>query len=54
MGSQNVLQRARVYLRGFNVATIAANNIYDPESDNSAGTNYPQARIISLGASLTF
>jgi hypothetical protein len=54
MGNQNVIQRARVYLRGFNVATIAAQNIYDPENDNSWGTNYPQARIISLGASLTF
>jgi TonB-linked SusC/RagA family outer membrane protein len=54
MGRQNVVQRFRVYLRGFNVATIAANRIYDPESINEAGTYYPQARIITSGLSITF
>jgi TonB-linked SusC/RagA family outer membrane protein len=54
MGKQNVVQRFRVYLRGFNVATIAAQNIYDPETEDQSGQNYPQARIISLGGSITF
>ena len=54
MGKQNVVQRFRVYLRGFNLLTFSKNKIYDPEGTNSAGTFYPQARIISGGFSLAF
>jgi len=54
MGKQNVVQRFRVYVRGFNLATFHKNKIYDPEGTNSAGTFYPQARIISGGFSIAF
>jgi len=54
MGKQNVVQRFRVYLRGFNLLTFHKNKIYDPEGTNSAGTFYPQARIISGGFSIAF
>lgn len=54
MGNQNVVQRLRVYLRGFNLLTFHKNKIYDPEGTNSAGTFYPQSRIISLGFGVTF
>jgi TonB-linked SusC/RagA family outer membrane protein len=54
MGSQNVVQRFRVYFRGFNLLTFAKNKIYDPEGTNTAGTFYPQSRIISGGFSIAF
>ena len=44
----------RVYVNGLNLFTIAAQDIFDPESENSAGTNYPQARVLNTGLNLTF
>jgi TonB-dependent starch-binding outer membrane protein SusC len=44
----------RVYVNGLNLLTFAANDIFDPESTNSAGTNYPQSRVINTGISVTF
>jgi TonB-dependent starch-binding outer membrane protein SusC len=44
----------RVYVNAFNLLTFAANNIFDPESTNVAGTNYPQNRVINTGVTLTF
>lgn len=44
----------RVYVNALNLLTFAANNIYDPESTNSAGTYYPQSRTLNTGFSLTF
>jgi TonB-dependent starch-binding outer membrane protein SusC len=44
----------RFYVSGLNLLTFAANNIFDPESTNVAGTNYPQSRVINTGVSLTF
>lgn len=56
---KNVIDRVkvnnlRVYVNAFNLITFAANNIFDPESTNGAGTYYPQARVINTGVSLTF
>ena len=48
------LSKFRVYVSGLNLFTIAANDIFDPEANNSAGTYYPQARVINTGFSLTF
>ncbi|MCW5516455.1 SusC/RagA family TonB-linked outer membrane protein [Muriicola sp. Z0-33] len=48
------LSSFRVYVSGLNLLTIAANDIFDPEATNSAGTYYPQARVINTGFSLTF
>ena len=44
----------RVYVNALNLLTVAANNIFDPEATNGAGTYYPQARVINTGLSLTF
>lgn len=48
------LGSVRFYVNGLNVFTVAKYKIFDPESENSAGTNYPQSRIINTGLSLTF
>jgi TonB-linked SusC/RagA family outer membrane protein len=44
----------RVYVNAFNLFTIAANNIFDPESNSASGVYYPQSRVINTGFSLTF
>jgi len=48
------IQRLRLYVNALNLFTVAANDIYDPEATNSAGTNYPQSRIINTGFSISF
>jgi TonB-linked SusC/RagA family outer membrane protein len=54
MGNQNVVQRFRAYIRGFNLLTIAKQKIYDPEGTTGSGVFYPQSRILSGGFSITF
>ena len=54
MGNQQVIQRLRVYVRGFNLATFTKIPIVDPESTNESARYYPQARILSMGLSVTF
>ena len=45
----------RIYVNGLNLITFTKDDIpFDPESTNSAGTYYPQARVINTGLSLTF
>ena len=44
----------RVYLNALNLLTFTGNDIFDPESENSAGTSYPQQRIINTGLNVTF
>lgn len=44
----------RFFANGLNVFTIAKNKIYDPEATAESGVYYPQARVINLGASITF
>jgi hypothetical protein len=48
------LSNFRVYVNGLNLFTFDKYKIFDPEATNSAGTYYPQARIINTGFSLTF
>lgn len=48
------LGSARVFVNGLNVFTIAAQDIFDPETINGAGTVYPQSRVINTGLSLSF
>ena len=54
LGNQQVIQRLRVYFNALNLVTWDKNKIYDPESDNIAGTYYPQSRILNTGLSITF
>ncbi len=44
----------RLYLNGTNLAIIDKFKVYDPETDNNAGTNYPQNRTVNAGVTLTF
>lgn len=44
----------RVYANGLNLFTIDKLKVYDPESDNSTGQYYPQARVLNTGLSVTF
>lgn len=48
------IQGLRVYVNALNLLTFSGMDIYDPESVNSAGTSYPQARVLNIGASVTF
>jgi TonB-linked SusC/RagA family outer membrane protein len=44
----------RVYVSGLNLFTFDKMKIWDPESTSGNGQYYPQSRIISVGARLTF
>jgi len=44
----------RVYANALNLATWSKQKVYDPESTNGSGQYYPQARIINVGAKVTF
>ncbi len=48
------LSAFRIYMSGLNLATWAAQDIYDPESTSNSGQFYPQQTIINTGFSLTF
>ncbi|PRY89609.1 TonB-linked SusC/RagA family outer membrane protein [Mongoliibacter ruber] len=50
LGMSNV----RLYMNGLNLLTWDKLKVYDPESDNSTGQYYPQARVINGGFSVTF
>ncbi len=56
IGSKIGLNNLRVYVNGLNLATYAPamKGIYDPESTNSAGQYYPQARVINTGVTVSF
>ena len=44
----------RIYASGLNLITWDKMKIWDPESTSGNGQYYPQARIINLGARVTF
>jgi len=48
------MNNVRIYANGLNLFTIDKLKVYDPESDNSTGQYYPQARVINTGLSVTF
>ena len=50
------LNNLRVYVNGLNLATYAPamKGIFDPESTNSSGQYYPQARVINTGVTVSF
>ncbi len=48
------LSKFKVYVSGSNLFTFDKFGIFDPEATNTAGTYYPQSRIINTGFSLTF
>ncbi len=48
------ISNLRVYANGLNVVTWDKMKIWDPESTSGSGQYYPQARIINIGARVTF
>lgn len=54
IGQKLGMSNFRVYVNGLNLITWDELGIFDPESTNSSGQYYPQARIINVGARVTF
>ena len=48
------IQQLRLYVNGLNLLTWDKSGIFDPESENAAGTYYPQSRVINTGINITF
>lgn len=48
------MSKMRIYVNGLNLLTFADQDIFDPETQNGAGTFYPQSRVINIGLSTTF
>lgn len=48
------MQNMRIYLNGFNLLTLDSFELMDPETQNQAGSYYPQKRVLNAGISLTF
>lgn len=48
------IKNARLYVNGLNLITWSKTKVYDPESDNSTGQYYPQARVLNTGLSVSF
>jgi TonB-linked SusC/RagA family outer membrane protein len=48
------VRNLRLYFNGINLFTWDKLDVYDPETTNSTGQYYPQARIISTGLNVTF
>jgi len=48
------LNSVRVYTNGLNLATLDKIKVWDPESTNSSGQYYPQARVINFGIKAAF
>ncbi|SMO62324.1 SusC/RagA family TonB-linked outer membrane protein [Fodinibius sediminis] len=48
------MKNMRVYLNGFNLLTWDSFGLMDPETQNGAGSYYPQKRVFNAGISLTF
>lgn len=54
IGKKLGISNFRVYANALNLLTWDKMKIYDPESTSSSGQYYPQARIINIGARVTF
>jgi TonB-linked SusC/RagA family outer membrane protein len=48
------ISNVRVYANGINLVTWDKLGIFDPEAINGSGQYYPQARILNIGASISF
>lgn len=48
------MSNLRVYFNGLNLVTWDKLKVLDPESDNTTGQYYPQARVINAGLTVTF
>jgi TonB-linked SusC/RagA family outer membrane protein len=54
LGSKIGLSKFRLYVNGLNLFTFDKIKVWDPESTNTSGQYYPQARIINAGVRVAF
>jgi len=54
LGQKVGISGLRIYANGLNIFTWAKQDIFDPEAVNSSLQYYPQARVLNLGATITF
>jgi TonB-linked SusC/RagA family outer membrane protein len=54
LGSKIGLSKFRLYVNGLNLFTFDKIKVWDPESTNTSGQYYPQARIINAGLRVAF
>ncbi|HEY4156388.1 MAG TPA: SusC/RagA family TonB-linked outer membrane protein, partial [Puia sp.] len=54
LGKKVGISNLRLYVNGLNLVTWDKMKIWDPESTRGDGQYYPQARIINVGARVTF
>jgi len=54
IGSKIGLSSLRIYVNGLNLLTFDKIKVWDPESTNTSGQYYPQARVVSAGLRLAF
>ncbi len=52
--SKLALKDVRIYVNGLNLITLDKIKIWDPESANSSGQYYPQAKVFNTGIKVTF
>ena len=52
--TNNLISNVRVFANGLNLITWDKLKVWDPESAASEGVQYPQSRIINIGATVTF
>ena len=54
LGERAGISNFRIYANGLNLITWDKMKIWDPESTSGNGQYYPQARVINIGARITF
>ncbi|MBE7171116.1 MAG: TonB-dependent receptor [Williamsia sp.] len=54
LGKRTGINALRVYANALNVLTFDKMKVYDPESTSGNGQYYPQAKILNVGARVTF
>jgi hypothetical protein len=54
LGKKVGITGLRIYANGLNLFTWADQDIFDPEAVNSSLQYYPQARVLNVGATVTF
>jgi TonB-dependent starch-binding outer membrane protein SusC len=54
LGDKVGIRDLRIYFNALNLATIAANDVFDPETESQSGVYYPQSRVLNMGVTLSF
>lgn len=54
LGDKLGIRDLRVYFNALNLLTFDKHKVFDPETESQSGVFYPQARVLNMGASLSF